>query len=528
MDETGKSPALRVAIVGGGPGCLSLMGVTEDLDSGYLNIQVVGVADINPEAVGLVYAREKGIFTTDDYLELLELIDLDLIIELTGKDSILADLARRKPAHVGLVDHNSSLLFFNIISFGRKIGFQEEELSLGRSFIKALMSASTAGVVVIDRDYRIVKANEVASRRSGLSPEEARGRLCFEVLHQVEDPCQGPFRTCPYRETLETGRVAHATHEVVDPRGETVIYDATTYPIFNRQGEVVQVVDVFRDITPELTDRVERRARAIKENLARLVQEDKLVSLGKLVASVAHEINNPISSIINFNSLMLRTIQEGDPSPKDLESFQRYLDLSVREARRCGKIVSSLLSFSRQQVMERRKVDLKEILDLVVVLTGHRMELTGVELELKTGRGPFHAWGDYAQLQQCFMNLIFNAVEAMPEGGRLTISLGRSGTQQSVWVEITDTGCGIPEDVRARIFEPFVSTKTAVNGVGLGLSMVYGIIREHRGAIEVESEVGQGTTFRITLPTSAEVVLSSSPVLTEIDRPGDPGRAEVA
>jgi len=529
MDETPKSPALKVALVGGGPGCLSLMGVAEDLGAGYLTIQVVGVADLNPEAVGISYAREKGIFTTTDYLELLELKDLDLIIELTGRDSILADLARLKPARVGLVDHNSSHLFYNAVSFGRKIGFQEEELSLGRSFIKALMSAATAGVVVIDREYRIVKANEVASRRSGLSPEEAKDKLCFQVLHQVEDPCQGPFRTCPYQETLKTGRVAHATHEVVDSRGNTVIYDATTYPIFNRRGEVVQVVDVFRDITPELTNRVERRARAIKENLARLVQEDKLVSLGKLVASVAHEINNPIGSIINFNSLMLKTIQDGTPSREELESFQRYLDLSVREAKRCGKIVSSLLSFSRQQVMERRTVDLKEILDLVVVLTGHRMELAGVKLEFKTGFGPFDAWGDYAQLQQCFMNLIFNAVEAMPQGGRLTISLGRSGSNRSVWVEISDTGCGIPEEVRARIFEPFVSTKTAVNGVGLGLSMVYGIIREHRGAIEVESELGQGTTFRITLPTSAGVVLSSSPAAIEVaDRSEGPGKAEVA
>ena len=317
---------------------------------------------------------------------------------------------------MGLVDHNASLLFYNMISFDQKIRRQDNELNASRHFTKALLSATTAGVVIIDRDFRIVRANDWASRRSGLTPEEAEGRMCYQVLHQVHDPCEGPFRSCPYMETLETGEISHTTHEVLDKSGKTVIYDATTYPIFNRDGEVIQVVDVFRDITPELNDRVERRTKAIKENLARMVQEDKLVSLGKLVASVAHEINNPIGSIITFNQLMLRTLREGPPSREDLTGFDKYLDLSVREAKRCGKIVSGLLSFSRQQVMEARQIDIIEIIDLIVVLTNHRMELAEVELKTEIGMGPFDVWGDYAQLQQCFMNLVFNAMEAHVRG----------------------------------------------------------------------------------------------------------------
>ncbi len=508
MEDKKKGLVLRSAMVGGGPGCLALMGMIEALGPGGFNLEIVGVADLNPEAVGISYAREKGIFTTSDYADLFEIEGLDLIIDLTGRNEVLEDLAKRKPLQVGLVDHNASLLFYNIVTFGQRIRHQEHEISASRHFTKALLSATTAGVIVIDRDFTIVRANEVASRRSGLTPEEARGRKCYEVLHQVNDPCEGPFRTCPYMETLATGEIAHTTHEVLDKSGKTVIYDATTYPIFNKDGEVVQAVDVFRDITPELNDRVERRTKAIKENLARMVQEDKLVSLGKLVASVAHEINNPIGSIINFNQLMLRTIREGRPKAQDLDDFERYLDLSVREAKRCGKIVSGLLSFSRQQVMEARQLDVVDILDLIVVLTSHRMELAGIELKTELGRGPFEAWGDYAQLQQCFMNLVFNAMEAMPQGGTLTISAGRSKVRQAVWVEITDTGCGIPEEVRESIFEPFVSTKTAASGVGLGLSMVYGIIRNHRGAIEVHSEPEKGTTFRITIPSAAGVDLT--------------------
>jgi two-component system, NtrC family, sensor kinase len=489
-------------------------------------VEIVGVADLNPDAVGISYAREKGIFTTTDYLDLFGIKGLDLVIDLTGRNEVLTDLARKKPPKVGLVDHHASLLFYNIASFGQKIIYQEHEINASRHFTRALLSATTAGVVVVDRDFNIIRANEVASRRSGLTPMEARGRKCYDVLHQVSDPCEGPFRSCPYMETLETGEIAHTTHEVVDKTGQTVIYDATTYPIFNKDGEVVQVVDVFRDITPELNDRVERRTKAIKENLARMVQEDKLVSLGKLVASVAHEINNPIGSIITFNQLMLRTIKEDRDQDrlqdriqeKDLQNFEKYLDLSVREAKRCGKIVSGLLSFSRQQVMESRPLDVTEILDLIVVLTSHRMELAGIELKTELGRGPFEVWGDYAQLQQCFMNLVFNAMEAMPEGGTLTISAGRSKARKAVWVEVTDTGCGIPEDVRESIFEPFVSTKTATSGVGLGLSMVYGIVRNHRGAIDLASELEKGTTFRITLPAEEDVDLRDDNIPQEVER----------
>ncbi len=516
MEQKHRRLILRAAMVGGGPGCLALMGMMEALGPGGLNVEIVGVADLNPEAVGLAYARDRGIFTTSNYLDLFGIGGLDLIIDLTGRNDILEELAQKKPAHVGLVDHNASLLFYNIVSSGQKIRHQEHEINASRLFTKALLSATTAGVVVIDRDFRIIRANEVASQRSGLTPEEAEGRKCYKVLHQVNDPCEGPFRSCPYMETLATGEIAHTTHEVVDKMGKTVIYDATTYPIFEQDGEVIQVVDVFRDITPELNDRVERRTRAIKENLARMVQEDKLVSLGKLVASVAHEINNPIGSIINFNQLMLRTIKEGRPNQEDLTNFEKYLDLSVREAKRCGKIVSGLLSFSRQQVMEARQLDITEIIDLIVVLTSHRMELAEVELKTEIGLGPFDVWGDYAQLQQCFMNLVFNAMEAMPGGGTLTISAGRSKVRNAVWVEISDTGCGIPAEVRERLFEPFVSTKTATNGVGLGLSMVYGIVRNHRGAIELDSEPGRGTTFRITLPSAPDVDLTNDEIVKEV------------
>jgi signal transduction histidine kinase len=261
---------------------------------------------------------------------------------------------------------------------------------------------------------------------------------------------------------------------------------------------VVQVLEIFRDITSELTERMERRTQAIKDDLARLVQEDKLISLGKLVASVAHEINNPIGSIINFSKLVLRCMRQEPPERWEPGKWEQWLQLTVDEAERCREIVRNLLSFARQQGMEPRQLDLVQVIGQIVKVISHRLEIGKVTLDLRLTPHALEVRGDVTQIQQCFTNLMFNALEAMPGGGKLTIQGGHD--DHEVFVTVTDTGEGIPEAVMPRIFEPFFSTKSAVAGVGLGLSMVHGIVSEHGGRIEVDSTIGEGTSFRVSLP----------------------------
>ena len=212
------------------------------------------------------------------------------------------------------------------------------------------------------------------------------------------------------------------------------------------------MVETFRDITQELAGRLETRTKAIKNDLARLVQEDKLISLGKLVASVAHEINNPIGSILNFTMLIHKNISDHPPSEAELKDYQKWLDLTVQEARRCAKIVSNLLSFSRQQTLETKRLDLRELLEQVLLLTGHRLELSNIRQDTAGVNDiPLEVWGDHTQIQQCFLNLVFNALEAMPKGGVLTVRGGRDPVKNEIWVAVTDTGEGIlPE--HSRIF----------------------------------------------------------------------------
>ena len=189
-----------------------------------------------------------------------------------------------------------------------------------------------------------------------------------------------------------------------------------------------------------------------------------------------------------------------------MQAFSHYLDICVREAMRCGQIVKNLLTFARQKNIELIQIDLKEMIDTILVITGHQLEMNDIAYDLNLPETSFIAKGDYTQIQQCLMNLIFNAIESMTSGGTLTLSGGRNLEKNTVWVSVADTGYGIdPEDL-PRIFEPFYTTKKEGKGVGLGLSMVYGIIREHEGTVEVHSETGQGSLFKITLPAGVETL----------------------
>ncbi len=501
----GQSSGLRIAVIGGGRRCLSLLQVLESDDpKRAFKARIVGVADIDSNAAGYCYARESGVFTTSDYTRLFELPGVDLVINLTDDKDLYSKITSAAPSRVPVLPYPAAVLFQEIIhdvlTAGRRVEEQAEEIHRTKSFVRAVAQATIVGAMVLDTNYRIKWINKMGARMAGLAEEEALGRFCFQVSHHQVGPCSSPEAPCPMKETLETGLTAHAIHEHQLGDGRSVYCDVTTFPLFNKAREVVEVVEFIRDITTDLDNEVDRRTRSLKKDLAALVQEDKLIALGKMVASVAHEINNPIASIINFTKLIRDAFREGAPSLEQVNRFERYLDLSLREAQRCGRIVSNLLSFSRQQKMEPKIIDLDVMLDDIITLTRHKLELSNIDLSKEIRQPPLEVWGDYTQIQQCLINLIFNAIEAMPGGGRLIIRGGRDSERGEVLLDVEDTGVGIAPEHLSSIFEPFFTTKADGYGVGLGLSMVYGIIREHHGHITVRSDRGKGAAFRITLP----------------------------
>ncbi len=408
-----------------------------------------------------------------------------------------------------MVYKNTALIYSRPKDVYNRIGIDvmkdpaKEALYLSDSFIPTIAKATVDGVMVLDREHKILWTNEAILMKTGLSRREILGRYCYQVSHNTLGPCDSPESPCPMKETLRTKKSAHAIHEhILNDR--TSYCDVSTFPLFDSNGNVIQVLEVLRDITQELTDRLEKRELSIKKDLSRLVLEDKLISLGKLVASVAHEINNPIAAILNFNKLILKTIKEGSPSDQDLTDFQKYLEYAVQEAEKCGTVVSNLLSFSRQKNLEVGSVDLEEMINRVITLMQHTMALSSIKIHVDIKTSPILFQGDATQIQQCMTNFIFNAIEALPDGGDIFIRAGNDIEGGLVFFDIQDTGVGISKLDIDRIFEPFFTTKAATSGVGLGLSIVYGIIKNHNGTIDVKSEPGKGTCFRVILPESPD------------------------
>jgi signal transduction histidine kinase len=229
-----------------------------------------------------------------------------------------------------------------------------------------------------------------------------------------------------------------------------------------------------------------------------LVQKEKLASVGQLAAGVAHEINNPLGTIMLLADVMYNEAPEGDSRREDLEMI-------TEQARRCKGIVFDLLSFARENRLMAQETDVNLLVESVVaeqtVAEGHptpEYERVYVALDLDPRLPAIQA--DPDQLRQCLLNLMDNAVDAMaPEGGKLTIST-RAPDMQHVELIVSDTGVGMSDETMSKLFTPFYTTKPPGKGTGLGLSIIYGIVKMHRGDIRVQSTLGQGTTFSIVLP----------------------------
>ena len=236
---------------------------------------------------------------------------------------------------------------------------------------------------------------------------------------------------------------------------------------------------------------------------AQLLHQDKMMSLGRLAASVAHEINNPLSGILNYSRLMSRILKQGPLKEEKAGKFRQYLTLVETETERCSQIVSSLLAFSRKSPPSVGPVRIQELLQKCISLSRHKLELQNISLTTAFQADLPAIEGDGNQLQQCIINLIFNAIDAMPEGGKLHLACRDHPGNTRITIEVTDTGSGIPADRLPHIFEPFFTTKREGHGVGLGLSTAYGIVEHHGGRIDVESRPGSGTTFFVSLPADS-------------------------
>jgi two-component system, NtrC family, sensor kinase len=360
------------------------------------------------------------------------------------------------------------------------------------AFQRNLIESSMDGILGVDEREVVVIYNR--------SMEQILGFPRDRVLHHMTLPrFFSPTEAVRFHEELRSERFGGRNRLFLF---ETVLKTASGREIpvqvsaaaLKEDGRENGLVGFFRDL------REVRRLERELADQARVLHQDKMMSLGRLAASVVHEINNPLSGILNYLRLMARLLQQGTFTDERRDKFRRYLNITESETGRCSQIVSSLLSFSRRSPAAFAAVDVAELLRRCILLSQHKLELSRIRLESRIQPGVPPVEGDFNQLQQCLINLIFNAIDAMPDGGTLTLDARRDDQAQTVAISVKDTGPGIPADQLSSIFEPFFTTKSEGHGLGLGLSTVYGIVERHHGTVEVRNSDEGGALFVITLP----------------------------
>lgn len=402
-----------------------------------------------------VSRTEKGEFLSSDDVELLQ---------------TLAN-------YVGIATENANLY--------RSLRQKVDEYERLKEFSENIVESINVGILAADLDDKVESWNTQMERLSGIGRSDAVGRTLAELFPQslVEQ----------FDRTRGEPRIHHLDKFAFDTRNGEASMNIAIAPLVSRENEQIGRLVIFDDVT----DRAELERR--------LIQADKLSSIGLLAAGVAHEVNTPLAVISTYAQMLAKQVAEDDQKSRILEKI-------ARQTFRASEIVNSLLNFSRTSTTELTDVQINRVIQETLSLLEHQLKKAGVEVHARLDPAIDMVKGNPGKLQQVFLNLILNARDAMEPSGVLeintraqvrTTTAGESGI---VVVEVIDTGHGIAPEHLSRIYDPFFTTKSAKKGTGLGLSVTYGIIQEHGGAIEAISRQGEGTCFRLEFPASIKAV----------------------
>ena len=362
----------------------------------------------------------------------------------------------------------------------------ESELKRSNAFLRNLIMSSVDAVIAADRKGKILIFNEAAAEISGYSIEQAMSSLNIRNLYPG-DFAREVMRKLRSEGYGGKGKLRSYQVDCLRKDGTTVPISLSAAIVYEGDREVASV-GFFHD----LRERIEME-RKLQKTQIQLLQAEKMASLGKLAAGVAHQLNNPLGGITLYAQLMLEEHQLAEAAESDL---RRILD----DAERCRDTIRELLEFARQTRQEIRLNDLNHALSQTLFLLENQSLFHNIEIVKELDASLPKVPSDIQQLNHVFMNIILNAAEAMEGEGQLRVRTLQSEDGSDFIIQISDTGPGIPENVLPHIFEPFFTTKEEGKGTGLGLSLVYGIIENHDGRIQVWSELGKGATFSIYLP----------------------------
>ncbi len=369
----------------------------------------------------------------------------------------------------------------------------EEKARQSEVYIKNILESVNDAFIVVDQEYRIISVNRAYCAQANMPPEEIIGKQCYEISHRSNVPCFMAGERCPVKHTLESHAPDNVVHVHRGSDGLPFDIEIRSFPLMDSSGTVKSVIEVIRDVSEK---------RRLEEQLR---QSQKMEAIGILSGGIAHDFNNILQAVVGCGELLGDSMEAGDPRKK-------YIEVIMSSAGKATDLIKGLLAFSRKQISNQKTMDINQILRNAEKILS-RVIGEDIELVLDLSPQDIIVLADPSQMDQVLMNLVTNARDAMPEGGRLKVSSEvieiddefvrtyNYGTQGMYGlVSVSDTGKGMDKETLEKIFDPFFSTKEVGKGTGLGLAVVYGIVEQHNGVIHAYSELGKGSTFKIYLP----------------------------
>ena len=362
----------------------------------------------------------------------------------------------------------------------------EKTLEETKDFLEKIVQSSASAILAADMNGELLLANKAAEDLFGYTINQAARKItavdlyppgvAHDIMKKLRDDSQGG-----------KGKLPSTALSIINNDGEEIPVEMTAAIIYDENLEVA-TMGIYNDLREKLAVQ-----KQLKEAQAQLMQKEKMAFLGQLAAGVAHEINNPLTGILFYANLALESLESDNPLKEDL-------DFIIQDVHRCRDIVKSLLIYSRQQTESKDIIHLNDLVSQGMVLIRDQKVFAEVEVVRELADEMMMIQAEKNQMCQVVINLVMNAIDAMDGKGKLTIRTYRDKAAKKAYLEISDTGCGIPKKNLPKIFDPFFTTKELGKGTGLGLSTVYGIVRENQGRISVKDTGPEGTTFLVELP----------------------------
>ena len=355
-----------------------------------------------------------------------------------------------------------------------------------RQFLDKIIQSSPNAIVVADIDGHILLMNQAAEKLFGYSMEEA-------IRIKSAEDFYPPGKAKEIMRKLKSdyfggkGKLTATRFDVVNSAGETIPVEMAANVIYEGDKEVA-TTGIFYDLREKMA-----AEKKLEEAVIHMARSEKMASLGQLAAGVAHEINNPLTGILLYANLALERLDKADP-------LRKYLETVLDDAERCKDIVKHLLAYSRQQSPVKEIFQVNSLIEESLNLIRDQKRFLNIKIVREMSDDMLLIRADKNQLSQVIINLVMNAIDAMERKGTLIFRTFFSKSNEKVYIEISDTGCGIPEEDLSKVFDPFFTTKGIERGTGLGLSTSYGIVQENGGYISIKETSPMGTTFLIELP----------------------------